>query len=245
MAAASAHVTAAMVAALRPGPEDVILELAGGTGELAAALAPRVARFIYTDFSPAMVDVAKRRGTPGVEHRVVDMQAIDLPDASVDGVICRYGYMLVPDPALAMRETRRVLRPGGRVALATWAAAAKNPWATRYGPVLIERGLMEPPPPGEPGQFALSEPEQIESLARAAGFEDVAVENVAVEFRFKDWEDYRDVMTSLAASLRQALSALDEATRAEVDEAACARFEPFSRESGYVLPGVALVARAA
>ncbi len=244
MAAASAHVSAAMLALLGPSPEDVILELAGGTGELASALAPRVARFIYTDFSPAMVEVAKRRGTPGVEHRVVDMQAIDLPDASVDGVICRYGYMLVPDPGLAMRETRRVLRPGGRVALATWAAAAKNPWATRYGPVLIERGLMEPPPPGEPGQFALSDPEQIESLARAAGFEDVAVEEVPVEFRFKDWQDYRDVVTSLAASLRQTLSALDETTRAEVDEAARLRFEPFASESGFVLPGVALVARA-
>lgn len=244
MAAASAHVSAAMLAALHPGPEDVILELAGGTGELAATLAPRVARFIYTDFSPAMVEVAKRRGTPGVEHRVVDMQAIDLPDASVDGVICRYGYMLVPDPALAMRETRRVLRPGGRVALATWAAAAKNPWATRYGPVLIESGLLEPPPPGEPGQFALSEPEQIESLARAAGFEELSVEEVAVDFWFSGWEDYRRVVTSLAASLSETLEGLDEATRAEVDEAARARFEPYATESGYVLPGVALVARA-
>ena len=86
---------------------------------------------IYTDFSPAMVDAARRRGTPGVEHRVLDMQAIDLPDASVDGVICRYGYMLVPDPALAMRETRRVLRPGGRVALATWAAGEAQPVGDR------------------------------------------------------------------------------------------------------------------
>jgi SAM-dependent methyltransferase len=243
MAASSARVSEAMIAALAPGPEDVILELAGGTGELAAALAPRVGRFIYTDFSPAMVEVAQRRGIPGVEHRVLDMQAIDLPDASVDGVICRYGYMLVPDPALALRETRRVLRPGGRVALATWAAAAKNPWASRYGPVLIERGLLEPPPPGEPGQFALSEPEQIEALAREAGFENVSVEEVPVDFRFKDWEDYRTVITSLAASLRETLSTLDEATRAEVDEATRARFEPFAGESGYELPGAALVAR--
>jgi SAM-dependent methyltransferase len=175
---------------------------------------------------------------------VLDMQAIDLPDASVDGVICRYGYMLVPDPALAMRETRRVLRPGGRVALATWAGAKNNPWATRYGPVLIERGLLEAPRPGEPGQFALGEPEQIESLARAAGFADVAVEEVAIEFRFADWEDYRRVVTSLAASLRQTLAGLDEDTRAEVDEATRARFEPFAAASGYMLPGVALVARA-
>ena len=126
MAAVNAPVTQALLTALAPGQGDVILELAGGTGELAAVLAPRVAQVIYTDFSPAMVDAARRRGIPGVEHRVLDMQAIDLPDASVDGVICRYGYMLVPDPALALRETRRVLRPGGRVALATWAPARRT-----------------------------------------------------------------------------------------------------------------------
>jgi SAM-dependent methyltransferase len=243
MAAVNAPVSQALLAALAPGPDDVILELAGGTGELAALLAPSVAQVICTDFSPAMVEAAKRRGTPGVEHRVLDMQAIDLPDASVDGVICRYGCMLVPDPALAMQETRRVLRAGGRVALATWAGAKQNPWATRYGPVLIEHGLMEPPPPGAPGQFALGEPEQIESLARAAGFTDVRVEEVAIEFCFSDWEDYRRVVTGLAASLSETLAGLDEATSAEVDEAAHERFEPFAAASGYMLPGVALVAK--
>jgi SAM-dependent methyltransferase len=244
MAVVNAPVTQALLAALDPGPEDVILELAGGTGELAAVLAPRVAQVVYTDFSPAMVDAARRRGPPGVEHLVLDMQAIDLPDASVDGVVCRYGFMLVPDPALAMRETRRVLRPGGRLAFATWAGAKNNPWATRYGPVLVERGLLEPPRPGEPGQFALGEPEQLESLARAAGFAEVDVEEVAIEFRFADWEHYRRVVTSLAASLRQTLAGLDEATLDEVDEAARARLEPFADEAGYVLPGLALVARA-
>jgi ubiquinone/menaquinone biosynthesis C-methylase UbiE len=233
-----------MLAALAPARDDVVLELAGGTGELAAAFAARVGRYIYTDFSPAMVEAAKRRGIPGIEYRVMDMQAIDLPDASVDGVLCRYGYMLVPDPALAMRETRRVLRPGGAVVLATWARAKENPWATRYGPVLIERGLMEPPQPGAPGQFALGEPEQIESLARSAGFDDVSVEEVSVDFRFRDWEDYRRVITALAASLRETLAGLEETTRTEVDDAARARFEPFATEFGYELPGVALVARA-
>jgi hypothetical protein len=80
---------------------------------------------------------------------------------------------------------------------------------------------------------------------RAAGFADVGVDEVAIEFRFADWEHYRRVVTSLAASLRQTLAGLDEDTRAEVDEAARARFEPFAAEAGYLFPGLALVARAA
>ena len=208
------------------------------------ALAGRVRRVISTDLSPAMVDAARRRAIPGAEHRVLDMQALDIPDASVDAVACRFGYMLVPDPALALRETRRVLRPDGALAFATWASAKRNPWATAYGPVLLERGLQEPPKPGEPGQFALGEPEVIERLVRGAGFAEAAVEEVAVEYRFAAWADYRRVMTSLAASLRETLSGLDDATRAEIDEAARIRLDPYAGSDGYVLPGVALVTRA-
>lgn len=211
---------------------------------MAEALAGPVARVVSTDLSPEMVAAARRREIPGVEHRVMDMQALDLPDASVDAVVCRFGYMLVPDPALALRETRRVLRPAGRLAFATWAPAKRNPWATAYGPVLLERGLQEPPNPGEPGQFALSAPEEIEPLVRAAGFGEVAVEEVGVEYRFPGWDEYRRVVTSLAAALRETLEQLDEDTRAEVDRAARVRLDQFRTDAGYVLPGVALVTRA-
>jgi SAM-dependent methyltransferase len=199
---------------------------------------------IATDLSPVMVQAAERRGVPGAEHRVLDMQAIDLPEASVDAVVSRFGFMLVPDPGLAFRESRRVLRLGGPLAFATWAPAKRNPWATAFGPVLIERGLQEPPQPGEPGQFALGEPERIAELVRAAGFEEVATEEVPVEYRFPDWDEYRRVMTSLAAALRQTLAGLDDGVRVEVDAAARARLDRFRTPDGYVLPGVALVTSA-
>ena len=100
--------TEALVAALQPGPDDTVLELAGGTGEIAELLAPRVGRLISTDLSAAMVDAARRRDLAGVEHRVMDMQAIDLADASVDAVVCRFGFMLAPDPiACSARDTPR------------------------------------------------------------------------------------------------------------------------------------------
>ena len=236
--------TAALVAALDPRPNDTVLDLAGGTGDLVEALAGLVRRIVATDLSPVMVEAAQKRRLPNAEYRVMDMQAIDLPDASVDAVVSRFGYMLVPDPALALCESRRVLRAGGRLAFATWAPAKRNPWATAYGPVLLERGLQEPPKPGEPGQFALSESGEITVLVREAGFDSTSVEEVPVEYRFASWDDYRRVVTSLAAALRETLAQLDDQTSAEVDEGARSRLERFRGEDGYMIPGLALVTRA-
>jgi SAM-dependent methyltransferase len=244
VAATNAPVTAALLAAIDPHPGDVVLDLAAGTGDVAEAVAARGAQVIATDISPAMVEAARRRGIDGVEHRVMDMQAIELPDESVDAAVSRYGYMLVPDPALALRETRRVLRTDRPLAFATWAPAKRNPWATAYGPVLVERGLQEPPKPGDPGQFSLGDPARIEDLVRGAGFEGVKVEEVPLEYRFPSWAEYRRVMNSLASALRVTLAELDEDMRAEVDSAARERLERFLTPEGYALPGVALVTSA-
>ena len=244
MTAFGAPVAEALVAGVATRPGDTVLDLAAGTGDVTEALAQNGVDVISTDISPVMVEAARRRAVPGVEHRVMDMQAIDLPDSSVDGVVSRYGYMLVADPALALRETRRVLRPGGRLAFATWAPANRNPWATAYGPVLIERGLLEPPKPGEPGQFSLGEPERIDGLVRTAGFDDVAVTEVPVMFRAESWAEYRRIVSSLAASMREVLERLDDKARAEVDEKAKARIELYRSGEGYDLPGVSLVTTA-
>ena len=79
---------------------------------------------------------------------------------------------------------------------------------------------------------------------RKAGFDDVSVDEVGVEYRFGSWDDYRHAITSLAASLRELLSTLDDRTRAEIDAAARARLERFRTGDGYLLPGLALVTRA-
>ena len=68
-------------------------------------------------------------GVTNVEFDVVDAAAIDLPDASVDGILCRWGLMLVP-AWTRLREVARVLRPGGRAAVAVWAEPDRNDWLT-------------------------------------------------------------------------------------------------------------------
>ena len=161
----SRKVSERLVDLLDPQPGQNLLELAAGpgdTGFLAAGRIRPTGRLISSDFVPGMVAVAQRRavelGVRNVDFRVLDAQALDLADESVDGVLCRWGYMLVPEPVKAFAETRRVLRSGGGVAFAVWASADENPWASAIGRVLNARGLVARPEPDAPGPFRLSRP---------------------------------------------------------------------------------------
>src|SRR3954452_12965488 len=138
-----------MIDAIGPQPGDSLLELAAGPGEtgfLAAELIRPGGTLICSDVSPEMLSVAQRRaeelGLDNVRFKQIDADSsIDIEAASIDGVLCRWGYMLMADPNTALRETRRVLKPGGRVALAAWAAADDNPWVSILGRELTARGL--------------------------------------------------------------------------------------------------------
>ena len=121
----SAPVNDWLLGAVDPQEGESVLELAAGTGDLGFAIAERVGpdgRVISSDFAPEMVDVARRVGAErelgNVRYEVIDAERIDLPDDHVDAVVCRWGYMLMSDPAAALAETRRVLKPGGRLAFA-------------------------------------------------------------------------------------------------------------------------------
>ena len=123
-----------MIEKLAPRPGDTVLELAAGAGDTgfeAAAMVGESGRLISTDFSPEMVEVARRRGAElglrNVDYRVMDAEHIELDSGSVDGVLCRFGYMLMADPAAALAETRRVLRRNGRLALSVWGAPRAQP----------------------------------------------------------------------------------------------------------------------
>ena len=141
-----------LITHLAPQPGDTVLELAAGpgdTGFAAAALVGEGGCLISTDFSPEMVEVARRRGAElgleNVDYRAMDAERIDLDVDAVDGVLCQSAYMLMADPVAALSETRRVLRPGGRLALSVWGAPDQNPWASVGGRILVERGLSSRP----------------------------------------------------------------------------------------------------
>ena len=249
LAGALTPVRAWLIGTLGPQPQQTVLELGAGTGETgfeAAAILGQDGRLISSDFSPEMVEVARRHGTElglgNVDYRVIDAERIELDSGSVDGVLCQSTYMLVADPAAALTETRRVLRPGGRLALSVWGASERNPWASIGGLILIERGHMAPPEPGAPGVFSMASEERMGDLLDRAGFKSVRTEEVPVRFAFRDLADYEQWVIDVAGPFAMVLRALPEDERELLSARLKEAFVPFATECGCELPGVALCA---
>ncbi len=236
-----------LVGALDPQPGDTVLELAAGVGDTGLLAAQRIGaagQVLITDFAPAMVAAARRRaaelGITNVEFRVLDAERMDLATDSVDGVICRWGYMLMIDPGAAFAETRRVLRPGGRLAFSVWAEPEHNPWASLVSRILVARGHMAPPDPKAPGIFALADPDRIRDLVTSAGFASPEIEKAPKYRRFADqaaiWQYLIEMAGAVSPILRSLPPEEQAAVRAQLDEATT----PFRRNGGYDLPGLCL-----
>jgi SAM-dependent methyltransferase len=240
-----------LIGRLAPQPGQTVLELGAGTGETgfeAAASLGEDGRLISTDFSPDMVEVACRRGAQlglaNVDYRVIDAERIELDSGSVDGVLCQSTYMLVADPAAALAETRRVLRPGGRLALSVWGAPEHNPWASIGGMILIERGHLPAPEPGAPGVFSMASQDRTRALLDGAGFTSVRTEEVPVRFAFRDLDDYEQWVIDVGGPFAMLVRGLPEDEREVLRARLRQAFVPFATDGGYELPGVALCALA-
>jgi SAM-dependent methyltransferase len=233
-------------AALRPGRR--VLELAAGpgdTGFLAAKQIKPGGSLICSDAVDAMLDVARERaselGVDNVEFKQLQLEWIDLPTASVDVVLVKWALMLLLDPPAALRECRRVLKPGGRLTLAVWDSPERNQWTTIPQRALIELGHIEPPVPGGPGMFALSQPAQLLELLEDAGFFEIEVEPVAMPRTYPSVIAWIGETVDLSRSFKAAWSELSDeqrrALRARLEELAAPYMD---EQEAIVVPATSL-----
>jgi len=240
-----------MLERLEPQPGETILELAAGTGVVGFAATRLVepgGTVIVSDFSEAMVEAAARHaadlGIGNVACRVLDAERIDLPDDAVDGVLCRWGFMLMPEPEAAFAETRRVLRRGGRLSCAVFGAPELNPWVALPSRVLRERGHTPASDAGAPGILALADRDRLSGLFVGAGFSEPRIEEVAFTWRFPDLDEYWEFLTGAAGAVAMVVDRLDSAERAHVRKQIVHAAARFADDEGLEIPAACLVASA-
>jgi ubiquinone/menaquinone biosynthesis C-methylase UbiE len=163
-------------------PADHVIDIACGTGAATRVAADTGAAVTAIDFSQGMIDRVDAARLPNVHARQMDGQNLVFPDASFDAAVSTFGIMLFPDWQLGLREMARVLRPGGRAAMTTWA----DPDGAAVNLLLVDvrRSLFPDleavPPPG--GMRVLADAERLRSALKLAGFRDVLVKQVSHAF---------------------------------------------------------------
>jgi ubiquinone/menaquinone biosynthesis C-methylase UbiE len=208
-------------AGLQPGMQ--VLDVASGSGQPAFEAARRVGptgRVTAIDLSSEMVTLTSTRArAAGLDHLTVtemDAETLHFSDRTFDAVTCACGVMFFPDADRAVSEMHRVLRPGGRIAVAVWDHPSKSPFLTVGGQALAQVFPPAPPEPNAPGAFRFSQPDELRALLERGAFHDVRVESIPMTIELHSIDDYWDVFTSMAAGVKEKIASLGDAERARL-----------------------------
>ena len=243
----AAH-TKALLEIVPPATGERVLDVATGPGVVALAAALQVGpsgAVVATDLAPEWEAEITRRarelGVTNVTFKAMGAEALDLPDDSFDVAYCQFGLMFVPDPVQALREMRRVLRPGGRLGTVVWSTPDRVPCFTLFNRRLGAFVPQEPPERQLPTPLSLGEPGLIERHVREAGFGDVRAERRTLDFVSQGPEEmWRFRVLDGAPAIKNAVAALSPEERERVREQIFADLEPYTHDGVVRLPSEAI-----
>ncbi len=216
----SAYFLPFLLRAARLAPGQRVLDVATGTGIAAEAALNAVGpagSLLATDMSPEMVGKARKRleGSRNAAVAVEDGQALSLTDKSFDAVLCSLGLMFFPDPARALAEFYRVLRPGGRAAVSVLTTPDRS-YNGRINVILAQH--VPDLAAATARTFGLGDAERLKSLFVDAGFLAVETETERHGFVLPSFDAYYGPFERGGGSTGQALAALPDAVRRAVRE---------------------------
>jgi SAM-dependent methyltransferase len=214
-----------------------VLDIASGRGAVLFPAAERVGvggKVVGIDLADAMVhatsEEAASRGLK-VRVNVMDAEELTFPDESFDCVTCGFGIMFFPDQDRGLAQMRRVLKPGGCLAISTWRVSQTD----ELHPVLDAIGI---PPSRNPGW--ITEPDILDALIRRNGFTGISVTTDSKDFHYADAEEVWQ--QGRGTGMRRILDTLDATQKTHALSLLTERMKPHHRDDGYYLWATALLA---
>lgn len=226
-------------AALLPGEQ--VLDLACGTGQVTLQAAQAVGAqgtVVGVDLSARMVDAAQQRALPNTRFLRMDAQRLALPDQQFDVVLCSLGLMYLPDPALALREVQRVLKPAGRLVLSVWGERARCGWAALFEIVDAEVASEVCPL-----FFGLGRGDVLAGLCSQAGFAQVVSQRLSSALLYANG-DQACRAAFVGGPVAMAWSRFSLETRQRVSARYLDQLSPWQNGAGYEVPAEFVVVSA-
>jgi SAM-dependent methyltransferase len=220
-----------------------VLDIAAGAGEPALSAAERVGPQGYvlaTDLSENIIRFAQKladdRHLANFHTRTMDGENLELPDASFDVVLCRFGLIYMPNRQRALTEWHRVLKPGGRAVVAVFSTPDKNGWGAVPIGVIRKRAQLPPPLPGQPGPFSLGGEGVLEGAFREANFQNIQAHKLSAPLRMSSAAECIRFERESFGAFNQMMAHLAREEREAIWDEAQVAMKVFEHPNGFEAP---------
>jgi ubiquinone/menaquinone biosynthesis C-methylase UbiE len=231
----------AIIEELNIKEDDVVLDVACGTGEpgLTIAAMAKNGKVIGTDVADKMLEIAKENADSkqikNYETKTCDVCELPFEDSSFNKISCRMGFMFFPDMQLASDEMYRVLKTNGKMATSVWAGPDNNVWITTIMGIINKNLQLTPPPAGSPGMFRCAAPGFIKSIMDKSGFKNVNERLITGKVSYESFDHFWQMMNEVAAPVVGALSKADDEMKQKIKNEVQQLSEQYKTDKGLEL----------